>query len=400
MSLHYTAAASSRITKRKLSRNPSSGSPSPFATLPKRKSTTSPAKKAAPDEAGSSRNGRLEDNGLLPSLADGLDISGVKEIIAHISSRMFTSVPDRGSGMSSTRIAEVLNYRLQLPPVISIAHIQALSKSPTSTEREIASLCARGVLRRVHIPQVGKGRSVAGEGVVLVSEWERLLREHPDVAEDTKEKYLQLMQANPTALNVPAFSFSHAEAVALTQAGFLTSSSAAPGSVERFLSGATANASLSTATAAKAASGSMAAIGGSDAFLGSGGGSGNPSSRDMKLAKGTVNFSLPSTGPYLRLLSDSRTHLVSLLSKISPRYREAPMDVLREKWDGGVATGLKEEDARKERGDRRGEVLPGKTRKWRQFHGLEYQWVLQECVGSGMVELFGTGAVGIGVRAT
>lgn len=407
-SLYTTAAHSSRVTKRKLQRNPSSSSSSPFDFFPRRKSAGSPAKKiAAASKASASdeQHGRLVDNGLVPSLATGVTTlsggGGVRNLMAYIPAHMFTPVPDRGSGMSSTRVAEVLNYRLHLPPIVSTAHLHALSQSPTSTEREVVSLCARGSLRRVHIPHLGHGRSAAGEGVVVVAGWERLLGEHEGLLDATKEKYLRLMREHPAALGISASSFAQAEVVALTQAGFLTSSTSVPGSAEHFLSGATANASLSTANAAKAASGSMAAIGGLDAFLGSGGGGGSgPSSRDSKLAMGTVHFSLPNTGPYLKLLVESRTHLVSLLTKISPRYREAPMDVLREKWDGGVATGVKGEDARKERGDRRGEVLPGKTRKWRSFQGLDFRWVLEECVGSGMVELFGTGAVGIGVRAT
>ncbi|KAJ2984426.1 hypothetical protein NUW58_g6065 [Xylaria curta] len=44
-------------------------------------------------------------------------------------------------------------------------------------------------------------------------------------------------------------------------------------------------------------------------------------------------------------------------------------------------------------------VLPGQTRKWRQFYGLTFDWVLQEAVGAGLVEIFETRSVGRGVRA-
>ena len=44
-------------------------------------------------------------------------------------------------------------------------------------------------------------------------------------------------------------------------------------------------------------------------------------------------------------------------------------------------------------------VLPGQTRKWRQFYGLAFDWVLREAVASGRVEVFDTGSVGRGVRA-
>jgi hypothetical protein len=44
-------------------------------------------------------------------------------------------------------------------------------------------------------------------------------------------------------------------------------------------------------------------------------------------------------------------------------------------------------------------VLPGRTRKWKDFHGLKFEWVLAECLGAGLVEVFETGSVGLGVRA-
>ncbi|KAF2099113.1 hypothetical protein NA57DRAFT_76346 [Rhizodiscina lignyota] len=405
MSLHYTAAHSSRIRKKDPLRRPSSSS-SPFSSHPRKKPNSSSTAKKRPsvteDDYPDIQTERLDDTGLIPSLSRNLDLSGVLEIMQHVQENMFTPVPDRAPGMSSKRIAEVLNFRISLPPIISISHIHALSNSPTSTEREISSLAGRGVLRRVYIPNRGTGSSATGEGVALVSEWERMLSEHNNVADTAKAKYVQLMKAHPTTLSISASTFTNTEAIALTQAGFLTTSSAAPTTADRFLAGAALNsptAALNPKHVAKAASGSLAAIGGSNAFLSSGGGSGS-SAADNKMATGMVNFSLPNTGPYLHLLSSARAHMVSLLSKASPRYKEMPLDSLRERWDGGVSTRTLGEEARKERGDKRGFITPGKTKKWRQFHGLEFRWVLEECVGAGMVELFGTGAVGIGVRAT
>ena len=43
-------------------------------------------------------------------------------------------------------------------------------------------------------------------------------------------------------------------------------------------------------------------------------------------------------------------------------------------------------------------VLPGRTKKWKQFYGMRFEWALEECVGSGLVELFETGSVGRAVR--
>jgi hypothetical protein len=110
-----------------------------------------------------------------------------------------------------------------------------------------------------------------------------------------------------------------------------------------------------------------------------------------------MTLSLPSTGAYLKLLTNARQQLLNLLKQISPRYRESTLELLREKWDGNIPT-----DAASRAKRMRGEgsaVLPGKTKKWKEFWGLEFDWVLAECVGSGLVELFETGSVGIGVRA-
>jgi hypothetical protein len=89
--------------------------------------------------------------------------------------------------------------------------------------------------------------------------------------------------------------------------------------------------------------------------------------------------------------------LVSLLAK-SSRYKEAPMSLLRERWDGGVASDDSASTAKKTRGEFVG-VLPGRTKKWKQFYGLKFEWVLEECVGAGLVECFETRSVGTGVRA-
>ncbi|TKA60103.1 hypothetical protein B0A49_08103, partial [Cryomyces minteri] len=77
----------------------------------------------------------------------------------------------------------------------------------------------------------------------------------------------------------------------------------------------------------------------------------------------------------------------------------APRELLRERWSGGVAGEDAASRARRARGDL-GAMLPGRTKKWKDFYGLEFDWVLEECLGSGLVDVFETGSVGLGVRAT
>lgn len=89
-------------------------------------------------------------------------------------------------------------------------------------------------------------------------------------------------------------------------------------------------------------------------------------------------------------------HLVALLAK--SRFREAPESVLRDRWDGGIAKDDARYTAKRSRGEFVG-ILPGQTRKWQQFKGLAFDWVLREAVGSGLVEVFETNSVGHAVRA-
>jgi hypothetical protein len=107
-------------------------------------------------------------------------------------------------------------------------------------------------------------------------------------------------------------------------------------------------------------------------------------------------FSLPNTGMHIKLLVDARNHLLGIVKKT--KFKEAPLDVLRERWDGGVSN-PEQFERKMARGEFSG-VLPGRTKKWRQFYGMQFEWILEECVGAGLVELFETGSVGRAVRVT
>lgn len=202
-------------------------------------------------------------------------------------------------------------------------------------------------------------------------------------------------------------------------AGFLTVSSQPSTSMDAFARPGPGSSGTLTSLArvgSQEVSGSLGAIGGYGAVHNAGGSGGGLYHREPSISSHPISvgaqvstipenfrrsgqsfeFTLPSTGPYLRLLSSARSHLMSLLAK--SKFKEAPLDLLRERWDGGIATDDAASKAKKARGDFAG-VLPGRTRKWKQFHGLSFEWVLGECVGAGLVELFETGTVGKGVRA-
>jgi hypothetical protein len=124
---------------------------------------------------------KLEDTGVIASLALDLNFRDVPQYMEYIRQKMFDAIPEKSSGMNSTRIAEVLNFRRALPPLVTIAHLDALCTSPTKTEREIAELAQAGVLRRVTIPRRGVGPAATGDGIASVQEWEKRLHSHPDI---------------------------------------------------------------------------------------------------------------------------------------------------------------------------------------------------------------------------
>lgn len=411
MPLNFSAAHSSRITKPK-SKNPllNRSSSSPFANAARRKPIQRAQSK--PEAVGEDEDffeDHLDDTGLVTSLVTDLSLRDVAQMIRYIRSHMFDQVPEKG-GMNSTQVAEVLNLRKSLPPIVSIAHVHALITSPTAAEREIAELTQAGVLRKITIPGRGTGGSSMGEGVVLVSDWEEMVNTTSSLTLDLKSEFVQYLRAHPLTPTLRQGTLTAADATSLMRAGFVTALPQRWASANVFSrpDAASSGTLTSLSSISKAASGSMAAIGGESAVHQAGGSGGlrrsssqydaHPEEQDQRLLNGGGEFlvSLPSTGPYLRLLTSARSHLMSLLSKT--KYKEAPLYLLRERWDGGIAADDPASKAKKYRGELVG-ILPGRTRKWKQFYGLNFDWVLAECLGAGLVEVFETGSVGRGVRA-
>lgn len=114
-----------------------------------------------------------------------------------------------------------------------------------------------------------------------------------------------------------------------------------------------------------------------------------------KFHTATLFLSLPNIGPYLRLQSVGRTHLISLLKRSSSH--EVPLYLLRDRWDGAVENGKSFDVAKRARGEQAG-ILPGKTKKWKELYGMSFHWALEEALGAGLIEIFDTGSVGPGVR--
>jgi len=392
MSFKFSAAHSSRIKK---PTNPpsfkrNSSSSSSFSGLPRRKPVQRSTSKSEnkDDEDEDMFGDRLDDVGLVKSLATDLTLRDVSQAIMYVRGRMWSPIPQERTGMNSTRVAEVLNFRASLPPIVTVSHIQALLNSPTSVEREIAELIRGGAIRKI----VVGGRGSMGEALIMVRELDGMIAKS-GLQEEVREKFVTLLHEFPTAMKVSRTQVSEEEAKALMMAGFLTT--ATPGWTSNDKYSRPGDGMRGTMTSlnsiSKAASGSLAAVGGEGAVHavgGSGGGVKGPGSGDYSLA-------LPTTGPFLKLLANARAHLLSLLSK--SKFREAPESLLRQRWDGGIAADDAASTARHNRGEFG--VLPGRTRKWKQFQGMSFEWILGECVGAGMLEVFDTRSIGRGVRA-
>ncbi|OJJ42987.1 hypothetical protein ASPZODRAFT_104338 [Penicilliopsis zonata CBS 506.65] len=335
MPLRLTSAPVSGLKNRKSSAPRPRGSP--FAGHARRKPNTQPGgvKKAAASHAADDDEQPLPDTGVSQYIPETASVEDVVQAIESIRDTMFEEVPQR-AGMNSTRIAQVLTLRRSLPPLASVAHVHTLLNGPTRVEKEIFELVTSGRVKRLVVP--GRGTDAAGLGdcLVLAEDLEQLVRQS-DLNEHLQvDKFLQTISKDTS---IPTGAFAPDEYLALVRAGFLVSGRGAP-----------------------------------------------PTS---------VSLSLPNTGPYLRLLSAGRNHLVALLRKSS--YNEAPLELLRDRWDGAVESERSFSVAKRARGEFAG-ILPGKTKKWRELYGISFRWAVEEALGAGVIEIFDTGSVGVGVR--
>lgn len=395
MAFQITSASSTRKSLfggRRTSSPLTSGRPQKTSPSLKRKATSQ-----AEDDEEELFSSRLEDVGLINALATDQNLRDVPQQLQYAQDHMFEEI-SQGGGFNSTRISEILNWRKNLPPIVTTAHVQALSKSPTLTQREVSELVGKGVLRKINIPGRGTGRFAIGESLVLTERWIAYVDQLSYLESNARRRYIEALRENPGMPSVPSSIFAQAEASALMKAGLLTAASTSTSTSNMLSSNVSSTgtlASLSTA-GSRAAAGSVQAVGGGNAFMDAGGGGGGFSNapRSKQAYGPELTFTLPSVGPYLRLVEAARTHLVSLLSQSA--YKEAPKDLLRERWDGSVT---KANDPKRKKGFE-GVVLPARTKKWKQFNGLKFQWVLEECLGTGLIEIFETGSVGQGVRLT
>jgi Serine-threonine protein kinase 19 len=396
MPLYLTGSHSSRVRKpTAVSYLKRSSSSSLFANLARTKAPQRGRRLADDDGEDAAEGGaaRLDATGKIVPSTSISNAKSVEDAIKQSIDSMFCEMPER-AGMNSVRIAEVLNFRKRLPPVVTAAHVHALVIASSRTEREISALVSGGKLRKVKL--LGRGNDLSGlsELLILTSGLEGMLR-GSGLADSIVDAFLDVLAHNPRAASLPARSLQSSHASVLIKEGYLVSPSLA-GSSRGSLSGASI---VAPPVIARAASGSCLAVGG-EALFENLGGVGVPQRHESESQASSTGselaISVPNIGPYLRLLYAARSHLLDLLGKL--KYREAPLYLLRERWDGSVESDSRVSVAKRARGEFAG-LLPGKTKKWKDLYGLDFDWALQECLGGGLVELFETKSVGHGIRA-
>lgn len=343
-----------------------------------RRNTSSPSPKKArrPKQDEVLFEQRLADLGATRLLAEELTLRDVVQAMRYIRSTMFTPMPEKG--LRSTRVAEVLNYRASLPPVVTIGHINSVLRSPSRTERELAELVGKGVVRKVRVER----RGAMGEAVIETSDLERIVG-RCDVSDAAADVFLAFLRQNPTAQMLPSGALSSAQTDELLRAGLLTSSAQAlPGSTLH-VRPEDRTTLTSIQHISRFASGTVSAVGGHQAIHLAGGGGGAPtltrasasSSSSSTATSSSFRISLPGHGRYLKLAEGAVDWVREALGKTA--WGEGPEDWLRERFAGGGLYGT----------------------RWDDFWGLEWQWLAGQAVGLGIVEMFETGSVGRGVRA-
>ncbi|KAJ5747230.1 uncharacterized protein N7511_008926 [Penicillium nucicola] len=376
MTLRLTSAPVSGVKKRKSSAPRPRASP--FAAHARRKPSSGGAS-SLKSTADLSLDDPLPDLGGSHYISQTAPVQNVRQGIQYIRDGIFEELPQR-AGMNSTRIAEVLNLRRSLPPLASVAHVHTLLDAPTQVEREIVELVQSGQVRRLIIP--GRGNDAAGLGdcLVLAEDWEKLVQGSPLLDAPIKDKFLDILKRMGTASAISQGVFTPDEYRALLRAGFIVSSSS-------FTQGSLSIASLPNLPTSAASSASRKE---STQYK-----TERPVQSDAQARAATLFLSLPNTGTYLRLLGSSRAHLLALLRRSASG--EAPLGLLKDRWDGAVETEKSFHLAKRARGEFAG-ILPGKTKKWKELYGMHFRWALEEALGAGLVELFETGSVGPGIR--
>lgn len=298
-------------------------------------------------------------------------------ILHHLTHPTLFPPPPLPPSLSSTLSSTLLLSRARLPPVLSTAHLHAaLHCSPSTADRALAALVHSGTVRRVVVPRGGPAD--VAELLILQEDLEGMVPRPPGW-------WVGWLRGRP---GVGGFcegdGLGVGEVDGLVRGGWVTvvydgdRGGRGSGLVERVRGRA---AGTVEATGGR---GVVWEVGTGVRARGEGGG-------------GQFRVAVPGVGGYLKLVAGAVGYLGELLGKYGGGGGVMAEGDLKGKWDGGVVGEGRAGRAKKGRGEFVG-VGEGRTRRWREFLGMEFGWVLDEAVGMGVVEVFDTGSVGRGVR--
>lgn len=313
---------------------------------------------------------KLTDEGAIRLMETDLTLRDVVQAMRYIRGKMFTAVPD--TGFQSGRAVELRNYRVTMPALVTPGHLHAILSSPSAVEREVADLVGRGALRKVRVDRRGN----AGEALIETGDLVAMMRRARTLSVDAQTGFTQWLKSHPTASTMSRAALPAAHLDELVRAGFLTSSAtrAVPGTTL-----AVRPEDRTTLTSIKHvsqfASGTVSAVGGRNAIHLAGGGGGGVKSSQEEEDREDFRVAVPGHGRYLKLGEGAVDWIRDILGRT--RWGEAPEEWLKERFEGGGLYGP----------------------RWKEFWGLEWQWVIGMAVGLGVVEMFETGSMGKGVRA-
>ncbi|KOS16829.1 hypothetical protein ESCO_004756 [Escovopsis weberi] len=353
-------------------------------------------------------------------LLSDLSLRDVPQAMRCIRARMFSPLP--ATGLHSSRVARTLAARRAIPPLVSPGHLAAVLGDPSAVEREVAQLWAAGALRRVRVPR----RGGTGEALIEGGDLAALVRGATGVgagagagarsgrnsaealSEGARAGFEAFLRARPTARTFPhggvegsGEMMGRREVDELVRAGFLASE-AALWHGDRLLQRPEDRTTLtSVERVSRHASGTVSAVGGRNAvhLAGGGGGGGGGLISSSSTSSARVPASVPASSPsspsaaappdggaealriavpghglYMKLAEGTAQWLRDLLA--TRPWAEGTEAWARERFEGGGLYGT----------------------RWKEFWGVEWEWVLGQAVGLGVVEVFDTGSVGRGIR--
>ncbi|KAG6293895.1 hypothetical protein E4U46_007022 [Claviceps purpurea] len=368
--------------------------PQPSPKKSRSKTTPTTSKPRPPSQKTLLFPDKFPDLGDLPILTphEALSLHDVVQTMRYIRTRMFTAVPSRG--FTSTRTAELLNYRAGMPRLVTMGHIHAVlgGTSPSRVEREVAELVGKGLLRRVRVER----RGPLGEALMEMEDLRVLLGRvegEGGLGGRTREAFWRFLRRRPTVLVVGAGDIrqeaqkedDESQVDELVRAGFLTScATAAPANGTLHLRPEDRTTLTSIAHVSRFASGSVSAVGGRNALhLAGGGGATARKHRAANNAVSSFRIAVPGHGRYLKLADAAVRWVQDALSATT--WGQGPEAWLRERFEASQTS---------HGADNKNLYGP----RWKDLWGVEWEWVLGEAVGLGIVDLFDTGSVGRGVR--